>query len=178
MKLANLPITPIVGLVIGKILGIIFTAVVFSLDIKPGDIFELMRTLFLSSNTVEDTVLLSSYSDLFMFTLVSTGVVLSLFAQTGKAYQRLNKLDLENYLRTGFKSFFSTSIKLYGQSVYWMMVLLLSNIFILYNALTGKTYLWIYLITLILTISLGLYFYYDFHREIQLSKNKLFKNEL
>ncbi len=178
MKLANLPITPFVALIVGKLLGIVFTAVVFSLDISVGEVFELLKSLLFGNNSEENTVLLSSYSDLFMFTLMSTGLVLSLFAQTGKAFQRLTKVDLDIYLLSGVKSFPSTVIKLYGQSVYWLLFILLSNLFILFNTLLGKTYLWIYLITLILTISLTLYFYYDFRREIELSKTKLLKIEL
>lgn len=177
MKLTQLPITPIVALIIGKILGILFTAVVFSLDVSPDDVFSLFKLMF-SLDEDEKLILLSSYSDLFMFTILSTGLVVSLFSQVNQASQRLTKNDLELYFQGGVSNLLRTAAKLYGQSLYWMSFIALANLYLLYNTLTGKTYLWIYVVTLLLTISLLLYFYYDFHKEIHLSKNKLFKNEL
>jgi len=177
MKLTQLLITPFVALIIGKILGVLFTAVVFSLDVRPDDIFSLFK-LMIASDADEKLVLLSSYSDLFMFTLLSTGLVASLFSQINQISQRLSKNDLELYFQGGVNNLLHTASKLYGRSLIWMGFIVLANAYILYNMLTGKTYLWIYVVTLLLTISLVMYFYYDFHKEIQLSKNKLFKNEL
>ncbi len=177
MKVTQSFVTPFVALIIGKILGILFTSVVFSLDIGIGDIFSLFK-LMIAFDEDEKLIHLSSYSDLFMFTILSTGLVASLFSQVNLTSQRLTKKDLELYFQGGIKNIFHTAMRLYGQSLFWFSFIIIASTYILYNVLTGKTYLWIYLITLLLTISLAMYFYYDFHKEVQLAKNKLFKNEL
>lgn len=177
MKLSQLPITPIVTVIVGKILGIIFSIVVFSINVQINELFSLFK-LMLSSDSYEELILISSYSDLVMFTIISTGLVVSLFGEVHKDSHRLDKKDLDSYFSNGIKSSLFVARKLYNQALYWMMFLIISNFYILYNTITGKTYLWIYLVTLFLTISLIFYFYFDFKKEIHLAKNKLFKNEL
>ena len=176
MKISQFPITPIVTLVIGKIVGIMFTSIVFSIGVKLSNITSLFDIYAITKDN-ENLILLSSYSDLFMFTALSTGLVLSLLLYINKAHLNLNKNDLEMYFNKGVKNYIRTAYKLYGQSLNWLIIILFSNFYILYNTLIGRTYLWIYLVSLALTISLLLYFFYDLRKEIELSKSKIFKNE-
>lgn len=175
MKISQLPITPIVTIIIGKILGIFFTSIVFAVDFEFSNIPVLFSLSSISDK--HDLILISSYSDLFMFTVLSTGLVMSLMLHTNKAHLNLTKMDIESFINSRLQNFLKTAYKLYGQALHWFIVLGVSNFYVLYNTLTGKTYLWIYLLILLLTFSLSLYFYYDIMKEVELGKRKLFKNE-
>lgn len=176
MKVTNIPITPIVAVIISKLLGILFASLVFGLNFK----FEGFLKLFSlgNLNNQADMILLSSYSDLFMFTLISLILVISLMIHSRNEKKHISKADLDKFLTSQQKNFLSVANKLYGHALFWVISIWFTNIYVLFNTLTGKTYLWIYLLILMLTISLTLYFFYDLKREIYLAKTKVFNNDL
>ena len=123
-------------------------------------------------------ILLSSYSDLFMFTFISLVLVISLMLHAKDEKKQISKADLDKYLTAQQKNTLRIANKLYGHALYWLISIWISNLYVLFNTLTGKTYLWIYILISMLTLSLTLYFYYDLKREIHLAKTKVFNNDL
>ncbi|HRN86351.1 MAG TPA: hypothetical protein PKU78_05205 [Candidatus Dojkabacteria bacterium] len=176
MKVTNLPITPIVAIIISKLLGIIFASIVFGISFEFNGILSLFGLGNLDNQT--DMILLSSYSDLFMFTIISLILVISLMMHSKNEKKQISKEDLDKYLTSNQKNTILVANKLYGSALYWLISIWLTNLYVLFNTLTGKTYLWIYLLVLMLTVSLTLYFYYDLKREIHLAKTKVFNNDL
>lgn len=176
MKVTYFPVTPVVATIVCKLLGILFASIVFGLDFE----FEGLITLFSLGNLENQTnlILLSSYSDLFMFTFLSAILVISLMMNSRSEKKRISKADLDKFLTSQQKNTIKVANQLYGTSLLWMLSIWITNIYILFNVLSGKTYLWIYLLVVLLTISLTLYFYFDLRREIHLAKTKVFNNEL
>lgn len=177
MKLSDFPISPVVSIFIGKILGIIFASVVFSIQISSLGYASLFKLLYGTTQN-NDIVTLSSYSDLFMFTVLSTGLVITLLIYTDRSKNNMSKKLVEDYFASPLEQTFNTARKLYGGSFIWLLILWITNIYILYNTLSGRTYLWIYLLVFSLSISLTTYFLLDLKKEMQLAKLKLFNNEL
>lgn len=177
MKLSDFPISPVVSIFIGKIVGIIFASVVFSIQISSLGYASLFKLLYGATQN-NDIVTLSSYSDLFMFTVLSTGLVITLLIYTDRAKNNMSKKLVEDYFASPLEQTFNTARKLYGGSFIWLLILWITNIYILYNTLSGRTYLWIYLLVFSLSISLTTYFLLDLKKEMQLAKLKLFNNEL
>lgn len=177
MKLSEFPITPVVSIIIGKIIGIIFASVVFSIQISNLGYSSLFKLLYGTTQNSE-IVTLSSYSDLFMFTVLSTGLVITLLIYTDRTKTNMSKKLVEDYFASPLEQTFNTARKLYGGAFLWMLILWITNIYILYNTLSGRTYLWIYLLVFTLSISLTAYFLLDLKKEMQLAKLKLFNNEL
>jgi hypothetical protein len=175
MKVTNFPITPIVAIIISKLLGILFASVVFDLDFEFNGIISLFGLGNLDNETM---ILLSSYSDLFMFTFISLILVINLMLNARTEKKQISKADLDKFLTTQQKNSLSIANKLYGHALYWLISIWITNVYVLFNTLTGKTYLWIYVLIMMLTISLTLYLYYDLKREIHLAKTKVFNNDL
>lgn len=175
MKLSHLPISQIITFVVGKVVGLMFASIVFSIPFQFAGLIDIFKPVSVIAD--QSQILLSSYSDLFLFTIMSSGLLLSLFMNVDRQLN-ITRDDINKYLDHKSDKFFSTIYKMYGQSVLWLLFLWVTNVYILYNALTGKTYLWIYLVVMILSISITIYFYFDFDKEIDLAKQKLLKREL
>ena len=160
MKVSDLPVTPLLALIVGKLIGVIFSSVVFAINLPSlgyNNIYKLLYGMKLEENIV----ILSSYSDLFMFTVLSTGFIVSLLIYTDKSKKTLDKKHIEDYFRSPVEKTISTAHKLYGSAFRWLIVLWLANVYILYNTLSGRTYLWIYLLIFLLNISLSIYIFLD-----------------
>jgi hypothetical protein len=171
MKVYQIPITTVVTILISKLLGILFSVLVFSIEFEISGFVSLFNLKGLADRN--DLVILSSYSDLFMFTVVSTVLVISLMVHSKNSKSLDNKTNLDKFYKANNNSQLKSAYYLYGNSLYWLLSIWITNLYILFNTLTGKTYLWIYVLVLVLTISLSLYFYYDFRKESELAKNKL-----
>lgn len=173
MKISELTISPLVVLFGSKILGIVFTNLVFSLGLDLKSISNYLQVIFTMDRS-ESFVLLSSYSDLFMFTMISVALVIMLFVNYGKNKTILDQHDVSKEL-TLDKNIIKLIFKLYKETTVWFLNLYLGLVFILINVILTKTFFWIFLLALILSISLTLYFYFDLKKEYELSKQKLLK---
>lgn len=168
-KLIDYALVPAALLILAKLAGIFLVAALFSVNIQVN----VLADALLSFETVVnagDLPLISSYSDLFAFSIMSFGLAFILISAVYfhdshikvSTVNKLAKFDLLHLIKGSFE--------LYHSGIVWLIFLWLANLLILINVIKQSTYLWILLVTVIFSISLTVIFFRDLFQEIELVK--------
>lgn len=171
-KLIDLALLPAALMVVGKFVGLIVTIQIFALpwalrDV-PDSIFSLRPVLLPA-----DAILASTYSDAFMYVIISIGFSFVLakathFHETHIRPSLLVKLSNHNLL-----GLVQSSFDVYHAAAVWSVFLWLTSIVVWFNALIGRTEAWVAVIVFISTIIFTTLLLQDVYKEIELSKKRL-----
>ena len=169
LKLIEYSILPAILLFLGKLLGLILIGSLFSI---PIDINAPDKQLLLFSTSVDQDSIetVSTYSDLFMFVIISIAMTFVLIQAiyfhnshiSSKTISRLAKYNLLGLIRSSFQ--------LYHAGVVWLGFLWISAVVIFINYYQSITELWVLLISLLFCISFSIIFIRDLFLEIGLVK--------
>ncbi len=169
LKLIEYSIVPAILMALGKFAGILFVAALWNI---PLDFDSASRNLLQFNTFVpEDSILLvSSYSDLFMFTVILIGMSVIIikaiyFHDTHISNESVSKLAKYNLL-----NLVSTSFKLYHSGIIWLGFMWMANIIIVINYFQGLCYSWVLMISLLFSLSFSIIFFKDLFAEIDLIK--------
>jgi len=169
VKLIDYALLPASLLVVGKFLGLLFAINIFNLDwgIKniPGSLFS-VRPVFYS----EDIILASTYSDLIMFIIMTIGFSFILiqavyFHNTHVSPRTLMKLASYNLL-----GLIKSTFEVYHQAAIWSIFIWVVDLLILFNVLTSKTEVWVFVFSCITSLILTVLLLRDVSKEIEISK--------
>lgn len=170
LKLIEYSILPAIILVLAKLGGIYLAAALFNVTV---DLTASTNALMFFQSAVDSQqlIVVSSYSDLFMFLGVALGMTVILVQAlylhdshiSPKMVNELAKKDLLSLIRSSFE--------LYHSGVIWLAFLWMATILILINALRGMTDIWALLVSTVFSISYSIIFLKDLFTEIELNKN-------
>lgn len=170
VKIIELSIFPIALLICAKVVGLILVNSAFNLDwhfVTSDTSLYSIRIAYLTQQAKLDA---ASYSNLFMYMVVFVGFCLTLVQAyflheshvSPKTVQRLMDMKFTNVIKDSFEVFHNAFV--------WLVLIWISALIIIISALSGDTYLWIALLTSVLTIILTALLAKDFEDELKLRK--------
>lgn len=144
-------LVPTALLIAAKVLGIVILNQVLNLS---WNIKSVSGSLF--STRLEysgsDVLVVSSYSNLFMYIVVVVGIVLIIFKMfylhpkhaTPQLVLKLAKADMLHWIKSAFD--------LYHQAFVWLIFLCITTVFILLSFFNSETYSWVAWISIVCTV--------------------------
>ena len=170
LRLIEYSILPAVVVILSKLGGIYLAAALFGIA---TDTFSSNNGILFFQTVVKssDLIILSSYSDLFMFLGVAAGMsvilVQALYLHDShiqpEVLNKLAKWDMLNLIRGSFE--------LYHSGVMWLVFLWLAGVLVLINFIKGITDIWTLTVVSIFVLAYSVIFFKDLFAEIQLAKN-------
>lgn len=170
LRLIEYSLLPAILLILAKIGGIYFAALLFNIEIST--MAGAQNTLFFDTLVPPSEItVISSYSDLFMYLVIALGMTVVLVQAlylhdshvTPKTINLLAKNNLLGIIRSSFD--------LYHSGVMWLVFLWVANILILINTSKGLSDLWTLLVATVFSISYSIIFLKDLFTEIELNKH-------
>jgi hypothetical protein len=170
LKLIEISILPAIVLMLAKFGGIYFSAALFNINLnleaQSGSLVFFQTTVKSS-----DLILVSSYSDLFMFLAIAIGMSIILIQALYLHDSHISSNTINKLAKYNLLSMMRSSWELYHGGVIWLVFLYIANIIILINCTRGLTQLWALLVATIFSLSYSIIFFKDLYAEIELSKN-------
>lgn len=175
VKLIDNSLLPAVLIIFGKFFGIYLFAGLLGVDIG---VQEATQTLFSFRTVVgvEDIMAISTYSDMFMFALISIGFAIVVVRSVYMHDSHISVSTITKLAKLDMTSLIKTSYELYHTGVVWFVFTWMGNVLILVNALLGKTQATLLIATVAFSLVLSLVLFRDVIKEIELSKQKVFDN--
>lgn len=169
VRLIDYSLLPASLMVVGKFAGLFLTINIFSLEWGieniPNSFFS-VRPVFFS----DDIKLASSYSDLFLFLIIVVGFSFVLmqalvFHSSHVSPQTLSKLASYNLL-----NLVKSTFEIYHKAAIWTIFLWITNLLIFVNVALDKTFAWVLLFSILVSILLTVFLLRDVAEEIEISK--------
>jgi len=169
IKLLDNALLPSALMVVSKFVGIFLIIRLFGLEWSiqetPNNIFSFQTVL-----SSQDVVLVTSYSDLIMFSILAIGfsvnILKAIFLHNSHiSSELLNRLASVNLL-----TLIKNSYEIYHSASVWLIFMWIAALISLSNALSGSTFGWVGITTLIVSILLTVIFFQDVYKEVEYAK--------
>lgn len=173
-KLIEYSIFPAIALVLGKLIGVHLSASLFGITIQ-----EYAVSLFGNTPVVEsqDLIVLTSYSDLFMYVFVASiftfVLIRSIFLHDSHVKPVLASVLAKNNL----VFLIQNSYNIYHSAFISLVFTLIANFLILFNVISGQSFAWVFLLTFGYTLLLAFGLVFDAYQEVRSIKQKPGKYE-
>ncbi|MBN2015552.1 hypothetical protein JW766_01855 [Candidatus Dojkabacteria bacterium] len=173
IKLIDSALLPAAVMIVGKVVGLIITNIIFNLDwgiaTDPNNFFS-VRIVY---PTVADQITATSYSNLIMYLFVFTGFLFVLvqalyFHSSHITPHMIAKLATNNLL-----NLISDSFEIYYKASVWLVILWISFFALFINVLMERAYDWIGAVCFISSILATVMLLRDVSSEIQIAKRNL-----
>ncbi|MCA9383040.1 hypothetical protein KC909_01620 [Candidatus Dojkabacteria bacterium] len=175
VKLIDNSLLPAILIIFGKFLGIYLANFIFGAEIgitsNSTGVFS-----FQTVTTQEDLVLVSTFSDLFMFSLVALGFIINLVNAVFFHNSHINVNLVAKLAHLNLLSIVKSSYELYHSGVTWFIFTWVASFLVLFNVALGKTTGWTGIVVVLFSIALSVALFRDLLKEIELSKKKLMQN--
>jgi len=171
LTLIKYSLLPALLLFIGKLAGILFVSGLFNFNVQ----FSLVDYNIFFFKTLVDSknyIILSSYSDMFMFLVMMLGMTILLFQALVLHDSHISSNTVFRLAKYNLLDLIKTSFDLYHSGIVWALFMWLSCLLIGLNTLKGATYIWVLGIALVFSISYSIIFIKDLFSEIKLIKNE------
>lgn len=166
IKLLDNALLPAALMVVGKFTGILITMQIFGINFvikeTPNNVFA-FQTLLSS----QDALLVTSYSDLIMFSILAIGFSICIvravfFHNSHVSLSLLTRLAHRNLL-----NMIQNSYEIYHTASIWLFFLWISCIMVASNALSHLIYNWVGIAVFVAAILLSIVFFQDVYREVE-----------
>jgi hypothetical protein len=166
MKLIDVSLLPAAGMVIAKLVGVFL---VISLLGIQWSIQDYTGSIFASQTAVSLDRLqeVSSYSDLFVLIMMSAGIAWVLYRAIYLNTQRIGPKLLAKLVEKNLMSLVAGSFDIFYSATVWTIFSWLTAFTIFLNVLNGKTYAWIALVALLLSITFTILLLRDVYSRIE-----------
>lgn len=177
VKLIDTSLLPAIFIVFGKFMGIFLVSKIFGIDVSIVSSTEALIS-FKSLVASDELLTLVSYSDLFMFAVVSVGFLILIFRSVYLHDTHVDVATVTKLAKYNLLSLIKTSYELYHEGITWLIFTWLAELLIWINVLSGKAYPWVGLLTTMFSIILTIILFRDLFNEVELTKKKLIRNAL
>ncbi len=172
VKIVDASLFPAALMVAGKFIGLYLVLNIFNLEWgvenTPNSIVS-ARPVLLG----EDLAFASSYSDLFVILLMLLGfsyyVIKAVFFHSSHIDPRLATRLAIN----GLFDLVKDSFEIYNKASIWLLFVWLTNVTIIVNTLMGKTYTWVLLFSVTISLLLTIILLRDVAYEINIAQGKI-----
>lgn len=169
INLIDISLVPAALMVVGKLIGLLVTIQIFALPWTvqeiPGSFFSIRPALL-----PDDVIIASSYSDLIMYLLIAIGFSLVLIQATHFHETHIKPKLLVRLANNNLMGLVRSSFDIYNFAAIWTIFLWMTQILIWVNIASGKTYLWIGLVSLAANVVFTAILLQDVYREIEVSR--------
>lgn len=169
-KLIDEAIFPAVALIIGKMAGLFFAALIFGLSFKieTGGLLKVLPTVHFQDH--QSYVIAESYSNLAMFSVAALGTLLVLIRAHFFHQSHINPKVHAKLISASLEGLIAPSYHLYHQALVWLTYLWLTVGFLIVHALISVSFPQIAVIAFIIAANLSWVFALDIQKEISLSQ--------
>lgn len=159
-------------MVVAKLVGVFLCIYIFNVQWTVRDY---TNSIFTTQTAVEldKLEMVSSYSDLFVLAVISTGVVIQIVRALYLHPNNIQPKLLAKLARRNLLSLVSGSFDIFYHAAVWTIFSWLAAFTIGLNALTGKTNSWLVLIAVLLSISFTIFLLRDVYAQIEIGKKRL-----
>lgn len=169
VKLIDYSLLPAALIIVGKFAGLFLTIRIFSLEwgieSVPNTFFS-VRPVFYSA----DIKLASSYSDLILFLVVMMGFSLVLIQAVVFHNSHISPNILSRLANHNLLGLVKSTFEIYHKAAIWTIFLWMTNMMIFLNVALGKTYLWVVVFSVLVSVFLTVFLIRDVSQEIEISK--------
>lgn len=174
IKLVDIALIPAALMVIGKLVGLWVTISLFELPWAlrqtPDSIFSVRPVL-----AGDDIIIASSYSDLFMYLLLSFGFTFVLIRATHFHDTHISPNLLIRLVNNNLLGLVKSSFDIYHSASVWLIFIWIANLVVFINTILDKTYSWIFWTVFICNIIFTALLLQDVYREIDINRRNLGK---
>lgn len=169
IKLIDNALLPAVLLIFGKFFGLYIFSNLFGIQLAFSDTRDAL--LYLRPVVVDQQIVdLSTYSDLFMFLVVSIGFLVVIIRSAVLNESRVSVDTVTKLAKFNLVKIVRSSYELYHSGVVWLIFTWVANFIIVLNYISQKTQLWLLVISSIFTLLLTVLLLRDVFKEIQLTR--------
>ncbi|MBL8014656.1 MAG: hypothetical protein JNK26_00500 [Candidatus Doudnabacteria bacterium] len=172
VKLVDIALIPAAIMVVGKALGLIFTAALFSI---PWTVTQITEAFFNIRPVVSSTdiLVISTYSDAFMLLCVSIGFSFVLVQATKFHDTHISPRLLVKLSNNNLMGLVKSSFDVYHTASIWLIFSWLALLSVGINIAAGKTEIWLGVIGLAVNSVLTAVLLQDVYSEIDLTRKNL-----
>lgn len=176
IKLLDVALVPAALMVVSKLIGLVLVVNFFDIDWELGrtteNIFSIEATLGQS-----DLLTVSTYSDVFMFIILSIGFSLILLQATHFHATHIKPSLLVQLSNNNLMGLVKSSFDIYHAAGIWLIFLWVASGTIWLNVVLGKTEPWIGILSVFANIIFTTLVLQDVYKEIELSKKNLGRHD-
>jgi hypothetical protein len=166
IKLVDNALLPAAVMILGKFLGVVLTIRFFNI---PSSIERNVNSIASFSTTLraEDVQLVTSYSDLIMFSSVALLFIFVIFKAVYFHSSHIKPVLVTRLLNKNLFHLIQNSYEIYHSAVVWLLFSWLASVLTLINVIAGQTYAWIGIAAVFCNIVLTAVLLQDVFREIE-----------
>lgn len=169
VKLLDNSIIPAAVMVLSKLLGIILVSNFFGIA---WSLREYANSMFATSTVLnpDDVIIVTSYSDLFMYIVLATFFSLAVFRSIFFHNTHVTEMVVLSLSKFNMLNLIKDSATVYSKAGGWWIFMVFTNLLIWLNYFSDRTYLWVAIVTTLATVVLSTILLIDIYREISLIK--------
>jgi len=179
VKIIDKSLLPAILIIFSKMLGVYLFSSLFGIDISfetvSGNLFKVTPIV---DNSINQIQVLSTYSDIFMFAVISVGFIVITIQSLFFHESHINIAMIAKLAEHNLLDWVKSSYELYHTAITWFIFIWLTVIIIMVNSLLHKTEPWVFVVTFVFTISLSVILVRDMIKEIKLLQEDYYGNEL
>lgn len=166
IKLIDLSLLPAILMAIAKFAGVVIVIRIFDL---PWAVKEYANSLFSVSTVLrtEDLSVVTSYSDLIMYSALAFGLSVMIFRATYFHNSHIKPKLLVRLSNINLLSLVQSSYEIYHSAFIWVVFCWISNLLILINVANQKTFVWVGILATISSVTLTGLLIRDVYKEIE-----------
>lgn len=177
IKLVDAALLPAAIMVLGKFLGMILVLWIFQI---PWTLEQASQNVGMFGITpgieAADVITASTYSDIFLYTIMAVGFSLVLFRVTVLSTHRITPKMLVRLSNANLLGLVKSSYDLYHQASVWTLFLWVTALTIIVNVALGKTEPWVALAAIAANILFTSLILQDVYKEIEGGRKNLGKH--
>lgn len=151
-KALKLSLIPAILMIAGKFLGVFFLIAIHSIQFSVGnEVSGIFSTQIYLSNT-ETTLFVNSISDLLMVSLLGIITLWMIVQTTLLQNARNNPRTIAKIVKFNMLKWITSNTSTFLKIFIWTSFVLISSIIVITNALQGDTYLWVGIISGVLSL--------------------------
>jgi len=179
VKIIDKSLLPAILIIFSKIVGIYIFSSLFGIDISfetvSGNLFKVTPII---DSSVDQIQTLSTYSDIFMFIVLSVGFIVITIQSLFFHESHINIAMIAKLAEHNLLDWIKSSYELYHTAITWFIFIWLTVIIIMINSILDKTEFWVFIVAFIFSISLSVILIRDMIKEIKLLQKGYYGNEL
>ncbi len=167
IKIVDASILPASLMILSKAIGIFVLTKILDIPISLTQYSDNLFSIGGQSLSLTDVKFITSYSDLIMYTVLAIIFSLNIFRAIYLHNSHIKPTLVTKLADNNLLNLIKDSYEIYHSATAWLGFTVLANAVILVNVINGVTYLWVGILTVIISALLTVLLLQDVHKEIE-----------